>query len=255
VKLILSILVLCAACAQAQSPRRVSDREHDGFVGPVKKVFEEWSPLDQSADDIPAGTRCRRMTNEYDEHGRLTRHSVYPGICGSDEIREDYAYAPDGSQTKKREQILGKNSPPPPPRPAPPPGTVEERGEPKAVFKYDDAGRRVEEAGVRPSGKVFYKITYGYDAKGRLTELTTYNGDGRVSTRRVYTYTGDDRVPSGSTFYLDGKDEVYESSVYTDYEFNSRGDWVKRRQTSELPRSRRSVSMNFREIEYYQNKR
>src|SRR5690242_3156035 len=94
-------LILCVACTQASVTKRMTEREHDGFVGPVKKVFEEWSPIYPPDDDIPLGSRCRQMTNVYDESGRLMQHSVYPGTCGEDERREDYTYAQDGSRTTK----------------------------------------------------------------------------------------------------------------------------------------------------------
>jgi len=122
------------------------------------------------------------------------------------------------------------------------------------VFKYNAAGKLIASASVRPSGTVNYKNTYSYDDKGRLTELTGYDREGQVSDRRVYTYSGDSRVPSTATYYgRDGK--VYDKSVYSDYEFNERGDWVKRKQTREQTFNRTSVSMIIREIEYYQRKK
>ncbi len=37
----------------------------------------------------------------------------------------------------------------------------------------------------------------------------------------------------------------------SDYEFNSQGDWVKRKETREERFNRKSVSLTIREIEYY----
>jgi hypothetical protein len=122
------------------------------------------------------------------------------------------------------------------------------------VFKYDPSGKLIETASVKPSGKIVYKNTNSYDDKGRMIEGTGYDRDGQISDRRVYSYSGDDHVPSGFTYYgRDGK--VYERTGYTDYEFNSRGDWVKRKQTSERTFNRRSVSITFREIEYYPDRK
>ena len=70
-------LILCVACTQATVRERSSDREHDGFVGPVKKVFVEWSPI--SGGNYPVGSRCRQMTKVYDQGGRLMQHILYPG--------------------------------------------------------------------------------------------------------------------------------------------------------------------------------
>jgi len=246
-KRLLLFLILSIACNQAAISKKQSDREHDGFVGPVKKVFVMWSPI--SGSNYPVGSRCRQLTNEYDENGRLMRHSVYPGACGSDEIREDYSYSQDGNQITKTREIRGTNSPPPPP-PVVSRSNSEEEGPAKRVFKYDQSGRLIEEGMVKPSGRLSYKTTYSYDEKGRLIESTGYDGDSRLTNRRVYRFSTDDRVPSEFAYYgADGR--VYEQTTYTDYEFNSKADWVKRKQTKEETFNRHSVSVTFREIEYY----
>jgi len=251
-KHIFLVLIVFIACTHAHTIKRESDREHDGFVSPVKRVFVVWSPV--SGSNYPTGSRCRSSTKVYDEGGRLLQQSFYPGACGSDEIREDYTYAPDGSRTKKSQEIRGKDSPPPPPPMAAPPDYKEEPGEPRMVFKYASSGRLVEAASVKPSGKLVYKNTYSYDEHGRIVEVTRYDGEGQVTDRRVYSYSGNSRLPLTFTYYgRDGK--VYDKTTYSDYEFNARGDWVKRTETREQTFNRRSVSITSREIEYYMDKR
>jgi YD repeat-containing protein len=101
------------------------------------------------------------------------------------------------------------------------------------VLKYDDFGRLIEEGSIRANGRFSYKTTYTYNANGRLTEVTRYGGDSQLSSRRVYTYSGDERVPSEFTYY-GGDGSIYERDfLRADYEFNSKGDWIKRRQTAE----------------------
>ncbi|HYG80092.1 MAG TPA: hypothetical protein VD861_06875 [Pyrinomonadaceae bacterium] len=249
-KHLLLSLCLFIACAQVSVAQRVSDRERDGFVGPVKRVSVESSPIHRSWEDVPVGARCRSSTNVYDEAGRLTQYSLYPGTCGEDEVRMDFTYAQDGSRTTKYQEIRGENSPPPPPPPAPPPGSASaEKGPARKVSKYDPSGRLAEEATIMPSGRVLYKTNYSYDAKGRLIETASGGAAGSVS-RSVYTYTGEDRVPSGYA-YVGSDGKMYEKTAYSDYEFNPRGDWVKRKVTTEGTFNRRSVSWTFREIEYY----
>jgi hypothetical protein len=115
---------------------------------------------------------------------------------------------------------------------APPPGYKEEVGEPRMVFKYGSLGKHIEAASVKPSGKVIYKNTYSYDDKGRMIEGIGHDRDGQISDRRAYSYSGDNHVPSGFIYYgRDGK--AYDRTAYTEYEFNSRGDWVKRKETRE----------------------
>lgn len=245
---LLLLLILSIACNQAAISKRESDREHNGFVGPVKKVFVIWSPI--SGSNYPVGSRCRELTDEYDENGRLMRHSVYPGACGSDEIREDYSYSQDGNQITKTQEIRGADSPPPAPPVVSRSNSEEDKGPAKRVFKHDPLGRLIEEGMVKPSGRLSYKTIYTYDQKGRLIETTGYDGDSRLTDRRIYRFSADDRVPFEFAYYgPDGR--VYERTTYTDYEFNSKGDWVKRRETKEETFNRHSVSIAFREIEYY----
>src|SRR5688572_17636156 len=148
-KRFLLLLILSVACNQAAVPKRESDREHDGFVGPVKRVFVVWSPI--SGSNYPIGSRCRQLTNEYDENGTLMRHSLYPGACGSDEIREDYSYSQDGTQTTKTQEIRGTNSPPPPPEVASRSNGDEEKGPAQKTIKYDQSGRLIEVSMVKPN--------------------------------------------------------------------------------------------------------
>ena len=241
--------MFCIACGQATVTKTESDREHDGFLGPVKKVFVEWSPI--SGGNYPVGSRCRELTKVYDQNGRLMQHSLYPGDCGRDEIRNDYSYAPDGRRTAKSQDIRGKDSPPPPPPIVSRSKSEADKGEPRTVVKYDPStGKEVESISVRPSGAIIYKTTYRYDDRGRMIEMIGLNKDGQVSSRRVYGYSGDKRVPSSFAYY-DGKGSVYERTIYSDYEFNSQGDWIRRKETKEERFNRRSVSLTVREIEYY----
>ena len=247
-------LILCLATSQSAAPQRESDRAVDGFVGPVKKVTQVWTPV--SGGNYPKGSKCRQLLDEYDETGRIMRYSVYPGTCGEDEIREDYKYARDGSRTALVQEIRGPNSslPPPPPAPANP---GRKKGPLRKMLKHDGSGRLVEESTVFADGSVAFKTGFTHDAKGRLVETTGYNEEGGVTSRRVFAYSADERVPSSFVYY--GPDgEVAERTTYSDYEFNSHGDWTRRKETTDEPfthrgvsHSRRSVSITLREIEYY----
>ncbi|MEW6210755.1 MAG: RHS repeat domain-containing protein [Acidobacteriota bacterium] len=193
------------------------------------------------------------MTDTYNEDGRLMQHSVYSGSCGSDEFREEYTYAEDGSRTARTWEIRGKNSPPPLP-PVAVPGAEREVGPTREIFQYDASGRLTEISVVRSSGKVVYKISYRYDSKGRLIEVASFDGDGQLSSRRVQGYEGDEKVPSNLTDYgHDGK--IYEKTVYSEYEFDSYGNWIKRKEYTEETYNRRNTSLTFRNIEYYKPKK
>src|SRR5215831_4323504 len=96
------LLSLCLVAVQSSSTKKMSDREHEGFIGPVKSVFKEFEMTQQNYGDPMIGKRCRGLTEIYDKSGRLIQRSVYPGSCGADEIRETYTYAPDGPHFQQR---------------------------------------------------------------------------------------------------------------------------------------------------------
>lgn len=245
------IFFLCLSLlwAQTSAPQKLSDRERAGLIGPVKRMAVEWTPDGQPRFNIAPGTRCRQATTVYDETGRVTQSSLYPGSCGADEIRTEYTYAKDGSYTKRTQEIRGRNSPPPPPPMAMPSGE-REQGEPREIYQYDSVGRPIEVSVVRPSGKLIYKTTFIYDLKGRETEIRSYDENGKPGDRRVYSYQNDGKVPSGFAYYgSDGK--VYIKSEYKEYEFNSRGDWIKRKEITEEIYGGKRTSLIYRTIEYY----
>jgi len=103
-KILIAAIFFCLAYSQSSEVRRQTDREHDGFVGPVKKMHEDWSPVTKNWYDIRPGTRCRKATKIFDPAGRITQSSLYPGSCGADELREYYIYF--DSDDKAREAYL-----------------------------------------------------------------------------------------------------------------------------------------------------
>jgi YD repeat-containing protein len=238
---IIWLLVFCVVSNQTNVTKRLSDREQDGFVGPVKKVFVTWTPI--SGSPYPADSKCRQLTNEYDQMGRITRHSIYSGACGADEIREVHTYSPNGARHTTTRTIQAPNSPRLPPAQL---DAESNKRQGLQVFTYDDAGRLIEE---RSMGQSSYMFSYFYDAKGRLFETRDYRGES-LTSRRVYSYSGDDRVAAGFRYYnSDGI--VQELTEYSDYEFNSQGDWIRRKQDKKENFNPRVVSITHREIEYY----
>lgn len=251
IKITAGTLILGLLFLQSQSAARKSDRELDGFVGPVKKSFIEWSPV--SGYPYPPDSRCRRHTSVYDPDGRMIQSSVYPGNCGSDEIRELYTYDQEGNRISHTEEIRGKNSPPPPPPPMPEPGAKKDegvKGPPKTTFKFDVQGALTERSTFRASGTLIYKIIYTYDAKGRLQQTQTVYPEGKIGDKRVYSYEGEKHFPEGYS-YIDANDKLRFKVSYSEYEFNPQGDWIKRRETTTSPSSPTTISINYQTLEYH----
>src|SRR5882724_10703028 len=112
-KLFILLISFCLVAVQSAPTKKMSDREHAGFIGPVKSVYMEYEMTERNYGDRLLGKHCRDFNEVYNESGRLIQRSVYFGSCGEDENRESYTYAQDGSRTSKREEIRDKNSPNP----------------------------------------------------------------------------------------------------------------------------------------------
>jgi len=249
IKVITGTLIFGLLLMQSPSAIRKSERVCSGFVGPVKKALEEWSPVSGYPD--PPDARCRAQAQVYDKDGRLLQSSFFTGACDGDENREHYKYDQDGSRTSRTEQILGKNGPPPPPPPMTPPGA---KGPPKTTFKYDAQGMITEKANFRADGEPIFKTTYNYDEKGRLQEMQAIHSGGNRS-RLAYKYEGEKRFPESQVSFEGDSNNPRYIVTYTDYEFNSQGDWIKRKETVKDATGRTTVSIRYQSLEYYPAKK
>ena len=231
------ILLILALLVITQTPLQ-PDREQDGFVGPVKRVA-----VTSTSSSESTGSKCPQLTKEYDRKGRITRHSVYRGNCGSEETRKIFTYSADGGRDETTREIRSPNSP------LLPPANTSSNPELDAgvqVLTNDEAGRLIEAGGFRCDG---HKTSYFYDAKGRLLETRAYR-DGSLIKRSLYTYSGEERVPAEIVQY-NSDNMVSERSAYSEYEFNSKGDWTKRREAKDERFKQRQVLITQREIEYW----
>jgi hypothetical protein len=50
----------------------------------------------------------------------------------------------------------------------------------KSTYKYDDAGRLMQELQCDKTGVVLHKIIYAYDSLGKQTGYSIYDGAGRL---------------------------------------------------------------------------
>lgn len=244
-KVFITIFVFCSLFLQSSSVGKKSEREFDGFVGPVKSAFEEWSPI--SGYQYPSNARCRNSSKVYDQNGRLIQSSLYPGACGSDEIREHYTYDQEGNRTERTEEFQGKGSPPPPPPPMPPLGANGQvvKGPPKTTFKYDANGRMTEKVHLRANGDPTFKNICIYDEKGRPQERQVIHSDG-TRYRWTYKYEGEKRFPESQDSFDGDSNKPSYTVTYSDYELNAQGDWVKRKETTP-----KTVSIHYQKLEYY----
>jgi hypothetical protein len=213
-------------------------------------MHEDWSPVTKNWYGVRSGTRCRQATHHYDATGRIMQSSVFSGSCGSDEWREYYTYDEEGNQMSREEEIRGAGSGFSAPS-MPPPGGPQNHGSRKKIFKYDSQGRLTEYFFQWSSGGIDNRIFISYDAENRISEFKSLDSAGKLNSRETYSHEGKNRFPSKSiSFNPDGK--VYEESTYSEYEMNSHGDWIKRKETIKNSDGVVKIALNYRNIEYYQ---
>lgn len=246
IKIVTGIMIL-GVLLQSPTSNRKSERETEGFVGPVKNAIVEWMPV-SGYPNLP-NTKLPYHIYVYDREGRRIRYSYFSGALSGDEHREEYTYDKDGNRTTRDEFIQGKNSPPPPPPPMMPPGAAV-KGPPKTTFKYDGQGMMIEKANLRGNGDLIYKTTYKYDEIGRVQETNIIHATGQ-HYRWVYKYEGKKRFPE-SEDSLDGKSNTTRYTIiYSDYEFNPQGDWIKRKRTLNESTGKTTVEIQYQTIEYF----
>lgn len=93
-------------------------------------------------------------------------------------------------------------------------------------------------------------MIFSHDAENRLSEYKSLNSDGKLNSRATYAYEGSNRFPSKS-IYFNSSNKISEEHTYSEYELNSRGDWIKRKESIKDDDNVR-VALNHRNIEYYE---
>lgn len=230
------------------APRPKSDAQEEGLRGRVRTVFSETQDL--SGTWSVSGRKPSSM-EYYDERGDLTKKESYDSKGNLFQVTV-YGYI-DGERVSSFKLVRHEYDPP----------------APLAV------GAAGPERKPDPRYSTMYK--YKYDAEGRLVEESLYMGNGRPSTRSVYKYEADRReslvyASDGSLNqrYLstfDGKGNETEWVVYETrdgsvrnrysyaYEFDARGNWVKRTTSKWVTKDGKSFfepsHLTFRTITYY----
>jgi len=180
---------------------------------------------------------------------------LYPGSCGSEEIREYYTYDKEGNRIEKHDNSAasGLSTSPPPPATPSPSRTESDRRTFKHVFKYDSEGKRTEDSVYRSNGELVSRSQYQYDSQARFLGWESYRSDGTLSGKHMISYDVDASFPTGAvSLGPDGK--PYSKVSYSDYETNSRLDWIKRREVTEKPdrpTKAKTIALLTRTITYY----
>jgi YD repeat-containing protein len=247
IKILDSFKLLSRADAEAETERRIaeatpsplpqepaarklkSDAEDEGLKGRVKTVFTEEQDL---SGKWTVQKRKPSSTDYYNEQGSLTKNESYDYMGNLFEITV-YGYI-DGERVSNYKDIEHEYNPPPIAVASAPGSKAESKFDPRYAtkygYKYDDAGRLVEEMLYGSNGKLWTKYVYNY--KGNQKETLAYDEEGTInpkhSLNQKHVATLDARGNEVEESYYDvSKNTVDEKYSYT-YEFDARGNWIKR---------------------------
>jgi len=242
--LALSLLPICPARVTNKT-----DREHDGFMGPVRAVRIEQSQLINRSGEWVEAPRVLSQTVAYDSRGRLTERVFYTRdqgiwsriIYDSDSagIRSDIVYrahAGQSTQANGSDQLE----------------RLTEFTRLRRTFKYDSGGDRTEEADYSKEGNLSKRTVYKYEANGNVKEIIEYAPNGALQTRHTNKYDEKGRIVEQRRDDSPGATARQESYAY---EFDSTGNWTKRIATTVYPvpegkRANQTKEVVYRTITY-----
>jgi antitoxin component YwqK of YwqJK toxin-antitoxin module len=281
----LTLLALTFAWVQPATAQADTDRGRAGLVGPVRTVRAETARASDESGQPAEGERVLTQLLSFDEKGNVTGQSVFnPDGSPNRKLGWGYTYDAEGRESERTflnaEGALTSRSV----------SAYDKKGRKTETtfynpggpvnhvqtFAYDDRGRVMREVHLNPDGTIRNSSVYTYDADGRLAERAQYKPDGALIQKRISTYDGKGRETDWAIHRGDGapvmsqkrsydeRGNVVESVSYVNgaqvsretstYEFDARGNWVKRRVAREAVKkgaSHTEVEVNYRTITYY----
>ena len=224
----LTLGLLSAAAVHAQ--KKQTDREFEGLKGPVKSVLVESAKLDGQVE----GPRVKAEGETYNAEGNLVSDEWY-GQGGTLFVKRVYVYigADKIAEVNVRPPSImipaGTELPPDPPQPSPGPAPML-RSREKFKYKYDAGGNIIERI-VESEGRVKRRGVYKFPV-GRK-ELLSYADGKDLDYKRVETFDAKGNVAevTATEIFLVAENEKgsrTQKHSYTAYEFDARGNWVKR---------------------------
>lgn len=228
--------------------RAGTDASDEGLRGPVKTVLTE-------SDDL-SGTwsvqgRKKNSFDTYNEQGNKLRTELYDYKGNLDRITV-YGFI-DGHRVSVSKTIERDYNPPPVAM-APAPGAAIKKSDPRFdnryEFKYDEKKRLTEKTWLQSNGDVWLRYVYKYT--GNQKEELVYSENGSLNQR--YLYTLDDKGNKIEQTFFGRDGSVEEKQAYT-YEFDAKGNWIKRTTSRMLTKNGTAqlqpYSVYFRTITYY----
>jgi TonB family protein len=189
-----------------------TDRERDGFSGPVYAVREAMVSAAEQKANAPSGAE-RHTTSYYDKDGALTLQLHY--VQGRMVQRRSFRHTSPGEIIETIEDggvdtaadVVGPN---------PPPNRVIRHS-----LKLDSHGNLAEESLFGDDGKGLEKTTFKRDGRGRAVEVIV-NGGTAHEGRTTYEYRDGSDPASSTSRVVPG----LPGTEHFSYELDSRGNWT-----------------------------
>jgi hypothetical protein len=282
---LLTLLVVALACAHPTTAQDRTGRESAGLNGPARAVRVETARVSNASGQSVEGARALAQILSFDERGNTTGQTVFnPDGSTRWKLAWGHTYDAKGRETEISYRNAGGALT------SRAVSVYDAQGR-KAettfytaggavnhveTFEYDDGGKLIREFRRSPDGTIRSSSVYAYDDAGRLAELSLHKWDGTRYQRTVYTYDEkgretewviylpDESTAMGRKYVYDERGSVTESLRYGNgvllsretftYEFDARGNWVKRRVVRETLKegaSHTETDVNYRTITYY----
>lgn len=242
-KLLTALALSSAITSAAYAQRPQTDRDFDGLKGPVKSMSVEKATLKRQGkryveerrvltDRVTYNAEGNRANDEWyadDDGVLLTKHTYrYAGgeKLADSRIKDPVIHIPNSSETV---------------------GGGMRRFSEKYKYKYDDRGR-VTEMTIERDGRVRLRVTYEH--RNDRMEMHTYEDGVTLIYRRVNRFDARGNLAGSTEFNLDLDNRVDKSS-YTEYEFDARGNWVKRLKKLSWGGEPEERELEYRTITYF----
>jgi hypothetical protein len=261
---LLSVFISVAAVAQV-----VTDCQSEGLKGNVKTLLSEGAVLEGKPGKWKELRRGRSSTTTWDKQGYETEYIMWASdrpfmkrvssYDAKQNIRTEKRYDlyKNDSNAPRGFPLDAQGNPMAMPRPAPAKTQEPDVVIHEILYKFDNAGNLSEQLiyEVQRSSKKFYeRRVYIWDTDGKQKEEQRYDGTGKVTIKFVYKYD-----PQGNeleSLVIKGKDKITSRTTYSDYQFDSQGNWISRINHEDYLNSIdmriKNTTISYRQFTYWQ---
>jgi hypothetical protein len=230
-----------------------SDAEDEGLKGKVKSIVSRRADLVAAEGKLTEGKLEPSSSEYYNEQGNLTKRESYDWQGNPRDISV-YGYI-DGERASNYKSIRYEYDPPPMMLPPPPAGqpkpTYDPRYSSKYKYRYDDKGKMAEKLLYGNDGKL--RLRYVYNYNGNQKEELVYTAEGKLNQK--YVSVIDDKGNETEETTFEAKDDSIRSKYSYSYEFDTKGNWIKRIASKWVTKDGKSFFepawVTYRTITYY----